>query len=55
MSVSTAETFIRYAKEQRTQTDINNSLIRALAEVLREMKDLENEVNRLRRVVNRRF
>ena len=55
MPVSTAETFLRYAKEQRTQTDINNSLIRALAEILREMKDMESEVNRLRRVVNRRF
>lgn len=55
MSMSTAENYLRYAQEQRSQIDINQSLIRTLAELLREMKDMENEIHRLRRVVSRRF
>ena len=55
MSTSSAETFLRYAQEQRSQLDINQSLFRTISELLREMKDMENEILRLRRTVNRRF
>ena len=55
MSISSAETFVRYAQDQRSQLDINQSLLRALTEMLREMKDMQGEIQRLRRVVNRRF
>jgi predicted transcriptional regulator len=57
MSTSSIETFIRNAKEQVSQSDINESMLRALAEVSRELKQLEDEVHRVRREVQmgRRF
>ena len=55
MSLSSTESFLRNAKQQLSQTDINQSLIRAIAEILREVKNMENEMHRMRRSVNRRF
>lgn len=57
MSVSNAETFIRNAKEQVAQRDINVSLLKAVAELAREVKRLDDELHRVRRdvQVSRRF
>jgi hypothetical protein len=51
MSLASTETFLRNAKQQLSQTDINQSLIRAIGELLREIKDMENEMHRLKRSV----
>jgi len=57
MSISSAENFLRNATEQVAQRDINDSLLKALAELTRELKRLDNEVHRVRREVqvSRRF
>jgi hypothetical protein len=57
MSISTAETFIQNAKQQISQIDINNSVLRALAELTREVKRLDDDVRRIRREIQiaRRF
>ena len=57
MSISSAENFIRNASEQVAQRDINDSLMKAIAELARELKRLDNEVHRVRREVqvSRRF
>ena len=57
MSFSASETFLRNAKQQLSQTDINQSLIRAVAELLRQVKDMEHELHRVKRSVqmSRRF
>jgi len=57
MSLSTAETFLQHAKHQHSQVDINQSLIRAITELLREIQALETEVHSVRRSVqmSRRF
>ena len=57
MSLSSAETFLRNAKEQVSQRDINASLLKAIAALTREVERLDNEVHRLRRDVqmSRRF
>lgn len=57
MSLSTTETFLRNAKQQFSQTDINQSLIRAVDELLRQVKDMDNEMRRLKRSLQmaRRF
>lgn len=57
MSISSAENFIRNASEQVSQRDINDSLMKALAELARELKRLDNDVHRVRREVQvgRRF
>jgi len=49
MSLSIAENFIRNAREQHSQQDINASLIKALGEMTREVKRLDEEVRRARR------
>jgi len=51
MSVSTTEYLIRMAKEQVGQRDINDSLLKALAELTREVKRLDAELRRVRRGV----
>lgn len=51
MSISTAETFIQNAKQQISQIDINNSVLRALAELTREIKRLDDDVRRMRREI----
>ena len=57
MSLASTESFLRNAKQQLSQSDINLSLIRAISEMLREMKDLESEMRRIKRNVqmSRRF
>ena len=57
MSFSSTETFLRNAKQQLSQSDINQSLIRAMNELLREMKDMESQMHRLKRSIqmSRRF
>jgi hypothetical protein len=55
MSISAAQTFLRNAKEQFTQRDINESLMRAIGELTSEVKRLEDELRRVRREVTRRF
>ena len=57
MSISSTETFLRNAKQQLSQTDINQSLIRAVGELLREIKNMESEMHRLKRSIqmSRRF
>jgi hypothetical protein len=57
MSMSSTEAFLRTAKQQLSQTDINQSLIRAIGELMREIKDMENELHRVKRNVqmSRRF
>jgi len=55
MSTSVAETLLRQATQQRSQIDINESLFRTISELIREIKDMENEIQRVRRVSMRRF
>ncbi len=51
MSVGIAENYLRNAKEQVAQRDINDSLVKAVAELTREVKRVDNEVRRVRRGV----
>lgn len=57
MSLSSTETYLRNAKQQLSQTDINLSLIRAIGELMREIKNMEHELQRMKRSVqmSRRF
>jgi len=57
MSLSSTENLVRLAKEQISQRDINDSLLKAIAELTREVKRLDDEVRRARRdiQVGRRF
>jgi hypothetical protein len=57
MSLANAETFIRNAREQISQKDINESLYKAISELTREVKRLDDEIRRARRdvLVSRRF
>jgi len=56
-SQSTIEHFLREAKQQVSQRDINDSLIRAINELIREVKRIDDSVQRTRRDirVSRRF
>lgn len=57
MSVAAVENFLQNARAQISQRDINESLLRALTEMTREIKRLEDEVRRVQRDVrvSRRF
>jgi len=57
MSLTLVENFLRNAREQHSQQDINASLLKALGELAREIKRLEDEVRRARRdaQMSRRF
>lgn len=57
MSTSTIETYVRNARDQISQKDVNDSIIKALAELTREAKRLDDEIRRVRRdvQVSRRF
>jgi phage host-nuclease inhibitor protein Gam len=57
MSLSTAESFVQKAKQQHSQVDINDSLLKAIGELTREVKRLDDEIRRVRRDVqmSRRF
>jgi site-specific DNA-adenine methylase len=56
-SRSGVEIFLRKAKQHMSQNDINESLIKAIDELTREVKRLDNAVQRARRDsrVSRRF
>jgi uncharacterized protein YlxW (UPF0749 family) len=57
MSVSNTESILRNAKNQLSQRDINDSLMKAVAELTKEVKRLDDEVRRTRREIQigRRF
>ena len=57
MSISIAENYLQKAKQQLSQRDINDSLMKAIGELPREVKRLEDEIRRARRDVqiSRRF
>jgi len=57
MSISSAEALLQKAKLQLSQIDINDSLLKAVAELTREVKRLDDDVRRVRRdvQVSRRF
>jgi uncharacterized protein YlxW (UPF0749 family) len=57
MSITNAENQIRIARQQMSQRDINESLLKITAELITEVKRLEDEVRRVRRdvQVGRRF
>ena len=54
MSLSQVETFIRNANEQYAQHDINASLLKAVIELVREVKRLEHDLQSARRAARRR-
>ncbi len=49
MSLHGAESYVRLAKKQVSQVDINASLLKAIDELLREVKHLSEEVRKARR------
>jgi hypothetical protein len=57
MSLNAVENFLQNARGQISQRDINERLLRALTEMTREIKRLEDEVRRVQRDVRvgRRF
>jgi len=57
MSISSAETYVQRAKQQHSQIDINDSLLKAIAELTREVKRLDDDIRRVRRdaQMSRRF
>ncbi|MDO8876364.1 MAG: hypothetical protein Q8M24_03690 [Pseudolabrys sp.] len=57
MSIAAAENFLRNARDQVAQKDINDSYLKAMSELTREIKRLEDEIRRVRRdvLVSRRF
>lgn len=57
MSISAVENFLQNARAQISQRDINESYLRALTEMTREIKRLEDEIRRVQRDVrvSRRF
>jgi hypothetical protein len=57
MSISQAELILRTARMQMSQRDINDSLLKAVGELTKEVKRLDDEVRRARREsqMGRRF
>jgi len=58
MSIMSTEIILRNAREQVGQRDINDSVLKALNELIREVKRLDSELRRVRRnvqVATRRF
>jgi uncharacterized protein YlxW (UPF0749 family) len=57
MPASNVETIVRQAKQQLSQRDINDSMLKAVAELTKEIKRLEDDIRRVRREVQmgRRF
>lgn len=57
MPTASIETYLRNAREQTSQRDINESMLRALGEIAQDLKRLESEIHRVRREVQmgRRF
>jgi hypothetical protein len=55
MSISDVEKFIRNAEKQFAQNDINSSLLKATVDLTREIKRIDDDMQRVRRQANRRF
>jgi hypothetical protein len=58
MTLSRAEIFLRAAKQQASQRDINESLFKAIDELIREVQSARDEAQRARRdlqVIRRRY
>jgi hypothetical protein len=55
MPISEVEKFIRNAEKQYAQHDINASLLKATVELTRELKRIDDDIQRARRQTNRRF
>lgn len=57
MSIANVENILRIARQQMSQRDINESLIKAVIELTSECKRLDDEVRRVRREaqMGRRF
>lgn len=55
MSLSNVESLLRKAKQQLSPIDFKESLIVAIDELLREVKRIDDAVQRARRDVRRRF
>jgi hypothetical protein len=57
MSTTAVDNFLRNARDQIAQKDINLSLLKAVTELTREVKRLEDDIRRVRRDVqmSRRF
>jgi hypothetical protein len=57
MSIANVENILRIARQQMSQRDINESLIKAILELTGECKRLDDEVRRVRREsqMGRRF
>lgn len=57
MSITNIENIVRIARQQMSQRDINESLLKAVVELVAEVKRLDDEVRRVRRdaQVGRRF
>ncbi len=57
MSLTTTENILRNAHDQVAQRDINDSVLKALSDLIREVKRLDGELRRVRRnvQVSRRF
>lgn len=57
MSIANVESLVRIARQQMSQRDINESLIKAIIELSGECKRLDDEVRRVRREaqMGRRF
>jgi len=57
MPPSSVDTLVRQAKQQLSQRDINDSMLKAIAELTKEIKRLEDDIRRVRREVQmgRRF
>jgi len=49
MSLHGAESYVRLAKQQVAQADITGNLLKAIDELLREVKHLNDEVRKARR------
>jgi hypothetical protein len=55
MSLSEVEKYIRNAEKQYAQHDINSSLLKATVELTRELKRIDDDIQRARRQASRRF
>jgi hypothetical protein len=52
MSLSTAETYARRARDAKSHDDLTDSTYRALHEIIKAVKDLESDVSVLQSRVN---
>ena len=55
MSISDAEKFLRNARQQVAQHDINVNLLKAAVELTHEIKRAEADIRRVKQAARRRF